>query len=114
MKKLIIVLSLALTACATRPYSPIVDQPGPNYASDLAACQQHATQTMNATEGAASGAVAGAIFGALLGAAFRTSSRDAAWGGALGGAAGGAARADNTQRGIVSRCMSLRGYRVLN
>jgi len=114
MKLSIIILSLALTACATKPHSPIIDSAGPNYSNDLAACQQYAEQLPSTADSALTGAVAGAIFSALLGAAFHVSSRDMAWGGALGGAAGSAARSEQEQRNVVSRCLQGRGYRVLN
>lgn len=116
MKKLIIITTLALTACATsgNRFTPVIDSPGPNYSQDLADCQQYSNQVMSAGEGAVSGAVAGAVFAALLGAAFHTSSRDMAWGGALSGGASAAASAESGQRGIISRCMAGRGYKVLN
>jgi len=117
-------LTLALlSGCATTAgqgsgaqYSPVVDRPGPNYAQDLAECQAHARKVMSAADGAAAGAVAGAIFGALLMAAAggnHADQRSGAWVGALSGGTGAAASAEGGQRGIITRCLTGRGYTVL-
>lgn len=121
MKKLTVatLLVFLLAGCATSNrgtgsnYAPLVDRPGPNYATDLADCQNHAGQLASAGDGAAGGAVAGAVFGALLMAAVGGSSRDGAWVGALSGGTGGAVRAETDQRKVISRCMAGRGYTVL-
>jgi len=119
MKTTATILIIALLAgCATSrgtgaSYNPIVDRPGPNYAKDLGECQAHATQVMSAADGAAAGAVAGAIFGALMMAAVGGSRRDGAWVGALSGGSSAAAAAEGGQRGIITRCLSGRGYSVL-
>lgn len=117
MKTIAIILSAAMIAGCAGPqganYRPIVDRPGPNYATDLQDCQDHARKLASVGEGAAGGAMAGAIFGALLGAAFRVGSRDTAWAGALGGATGGAAKAETDQRSVIANCMRARGYAVL-
>jgi len=113
------ILILALLAgCATgrgsgANYNPIVDRPGPNYATDLAECQAHATKVMSAADGAVAGAVAGALFGALMMAAVGGSRRDGAWVGALSGGTSAAAEAEGGQRGIITRCLAGRGYSVL-
>lgn len=123
MKLSSLVLAIAVAAiasgCATSNrgtgahYNPIVDRPGVNYAQDLSDCQAHATQVMDAADSAVNGAVAGAIFGALVMAAAGGSSRDGAWIGALSGSTSAAANAEGGQRGIITRCLSGRGYMVL-
>ena len=120
MKKLITSLAavVVLAGCATSGanYQPIVDRPGANYHNDLADCQQHATRVMGAADSAVAGAIAGAIFGALLGAAIGGNSRinsQIAGAGALQGGAMAAANAEGGQRGIITRCLSGRGYMVL-
>lgn len=119
MKKLItfFVASLLLSGCATRGanYTPLVDtkgHDGAQLANDTAECQAFATQRMDA----ASGAVAGAVVGALIGAFLmpRGYRNYGAGQGAIAGAAGGALGANDTQETIVKRCLSGRGYSVLN
>lgn len=120
MKKTIAAVTAAaiLAGCATTGanWSPVVDRPGPNYYTDLAECQQHATQVMSAAQGAVGGAVAGALFGALLSAAVGGGryTRNFIAAGALSGATSAASAAEGGQRGIISRCLAGRGYSVLN
>jgi hypothetical protein len=87
------------------------------YSTDLFECQQHANKVMSAGQAAVAGAIGGAIVGALLGAAAggngRFNGRMASVGGVAGGL-GSAAEAEGGQRGIISRCLSGRGYSVLN
>lgn len=115
----IAIVATVLSGCATSNrgtganYNPIVDRPGVNYAQDLVECQAHATQVLSAQESAVNGAVAGAIFGALVMAAVGGSSRDGAWIGALSGSTSAAANSEGGQRGIITRCLSGRGYMVL-
>lgn len=117
-----IAAAIAVSGCATSHrgsganYNPIVDQPGSAYAQDLVECQAHATKVMDAADSAVNGAVAGAIFGALLMAAAGGNAghqRSGAWVGALSGGTSAAASAEGGQRGIITRCLSGRGYRVL-
>ena len=117
MKKIIAIsLTVVLVAgCAT--YLPIVDRQGVDanrYNADLADCQQYATQVDPAAH-AAAGAAVGAGLGAALGAIFgnrQTAGQGAAAYGLVGAAAGGAQGADS-QMNIIRRCMSGRGYKVL-
>ena len=116
--KTLILLTAVLAGCATSGanYQPIVDRPGANYANDLRDCQAHATRVMGAADSAVAGAVAGAIFGALLGAAAGGNSQfrgQMAGVGAVSGGANAAAAAEGGQRGIITRCLSGRGYQVL-
>ncbi|MFZ6798154.1 hypothetical protein [Undibacterium sp. Di24W] len=82
---------------------------------DLNECRQFALQTAGAAERAASGAAAGAILGALLAAAagIKYDRGSIARVGALSGAVGGAAEGETDQRHIIRRCLSGRGYVVL-
>lgn len=112
----------ALAGCATNQmganYRPIIDTRGVDFnrfEADLRECQQYANQTAGAGEGAVAGAVAGAALGAVLAAAAgsRYSRTQTARVGAVGGAVGAAAEAENNQRSIIRRCLSGRGYSVL-
>lgn len=113
-------LSLSLVACANTGanYRPIVDSKGIDYnkyEADLKDCQQYANQTLDAAQTAAIGAGVGALFGAVLAAAAgsRYDRGATARVGALTGAAGGAAQGETDQRTIIRRCISGRGYSVL-
>lgn len=110
-----------LTGCASTGrgtganYNPIVDRPGPNYSVDLSECQAHANRVLSAGESAVNGAIAGAIFGAILSAAVgnKRYQNNYAAVGALSGGLSAAESAEGGQRGIITRCMSGRGYQVL-
>jgi outer membrane lipoprotein SlyB len=114
-------LLVSLTAgCANTGanYRPVVDTKGVDlnrYEADLVECQQYANQTAGAGESAAAGAAAGAVFGALLAAAAGggTSRKSTAGVGAVTGAAGAAGQGENNQRNVIRRCLSGRGYKVL-
>jgi len=96
----------------------IVDQAGIDinaYNNDLFECRQHAGQ-IDAGSDALSGALAGAIVGALVGAAIDdsdTAKRTGGYGAILGGAEAGG-EAVQTQETVVKKCLSGRGYKVLN
>lgn len=124
MKRLtIILIALSITGCATT-YQPIVDRQSitdqQQYDQDLIECQAYARQVdpgTNAAVGAVGGAAVGAALGAIVGAFFGCPGKTAGFGAALFGASGGMQGAGHTmavQRDIVRRCMSGRGYRVLN
>jgi outer membrane lipoprotein SlyB len=113
------IAALSLAACATTgaEWRPVIDTQGVDpvaYESDLRQCQAFSAQTMSAAQGAAAGAVAGALLGAVLAAAVGGSRNQAAAYGATVGGVSAAANAEGGQRGIISRCLSGRGYRVLN
>jgi uncharacterized protein YcfJ len=101
-------------------YRPLVDLQGRSdsqFQSDLNQCQGYASQVMNAGEKAAIGAVAGALIGSAISSLFggdRHSRNDASMYGALVGAGSGGASAEDEQRTIIRRCLSGRGYNVLN
>lgn len=115
----ILLISL-ITACANTGanYRPVVDTKGIDlnrYEADLSECQQYANQTAGAGESAAAGAAAGAVFGALLAAAAGggSSKKSTAGVGAVTGAAGAAGQGETNQRNVIRRCLSGRGYKVL-
>lgn len=98
-------------------YTPVIDGPvGPNYASDLAACQALARQQGVVSGNTAGAALAGAAVGGGSAAIINnkgSNARDAAAVGAL--VAGGASAASNMskQQTIVRNCMRGRGYNVV-
>lgn len=119
---LVLSISIGVTGCATRgtgqAYRPLVDTKNvntTNYEVDLRECQQYAAQVAGAAEQAVAGAAGGAVLGALLAAAGgrRYSRSKSAAVGAVAGAAGGAASGEQNQRSVITRCLSGRGYRVL-
>lgn len=114
----VITLALALVGCANTGanYTPMIDTGSRIgvYEQDLAECQDYARRVGGASEGAAAGAFVGAIFGLLLNAAAGGGNSGALAGvGALSGAAQGASQGEASQRDIIVRCMSGRGYQVL-
>jgi uncharacterized protein YcfJ len=122
MKYLIIfpLIALSLFGCAGSDVRPIVDMKGVNeskYESDLQDCQTIAKQQSGMGETAAKGAGAGAVVGGLLGLVTggnKTGIVQAAGAGAVLGGAGGAYSGNNAQESIVKKCLSGRGYKVLN
>jgi outer membrane lipoprotein SlyB len=108
------------TGCAG--YRPIVDMQGVNsvqYEQDLRECQNYAKQVSPATSsiiGGAIGAGAGALLGLVVGSYFGRAGEFAGMGAAVGGTSGGmsgAAEGARSQMDIIRRCMTGRGYRVL-
>ena len=123
MNKLLTLCSLvvALTvACAGADVRPLVDMKGVNqsaYENDLSECQAYAKQQSGMGETAAKGAGAGAVVGGLLGLVTggnKTGIAQAAGAGAVIGGAGGAFSGNQAQEAVVKRCLSGRGYKVLN
>ena len=123
MNKLFALASLVvLTAvgCAGADVRPIVDMKGVNeatYQKDLQECQVYAKEQSGMGETAAKGAGAGAVVGGLLGLVTggnKTGIVQAAGAGAVLGGAGGAFSGNQAQEAVVKRCLSGRGYRVLN
>ena len=117
---LILVLAVALSGCAQRPFSqpPIVDMRGVDavqYRVDLAECDQYAEQVA-VGQRVAAGAVAGAVIGGAVGAAVGnsdTAQRSAGAGAVFGGARGGA-DGFRERNFVVRNCLRNRGYAVLN
>lgn len=110
-----------LAGCATSPgganYAPMVDTGHRigDYNADLAECQSYAQRAAGAGEGAAAGAVGGAIVIGVLSAILGGGGHGRwAAAGAVAGGLQGAGAGEANQRAVVVRCMSGRGYQVLN
>ena len=123
MKRLLVLCSLVAVAavgCAGADVRPIVDMKGVNesaYEKDLQECQAYAKEQSGMGSSAAKGAGAGAVVGGLLGlvtGSNKTGIAQAAGAGAVIGTAGGAYSGNQAQEAVVKRCLSGRGYRVLN
>lgn len=123
MNKLLTLCSLVTVVtvgCAGANVRPLVDMKGVNqsaYENDLSECQTYAQQQSGMGETAAKGAGAGAVVGGLLGLVTggnKTGIAQAAGAGAVIGAAGGAFSGNQSQEAVVKRCLSGRGYKVLN
>lgn len=108
---------LILTGCTTTN-EIIIDEKGVNmgaYRTDLAECQAYASNVKTGektAKGAASGAVVGGLIGAITGGS--SGAATGAGVGAVGGGARGASEGEQTEVEVVKRCLSGRGYRVLN
>ena len=119
------VLTAALVACAAVGVSgcaahpdPIIDMKGVDqeqFVQDWNECEAY-THEVKVSKGVAKGAGLGAVLGAAAGAIGGDSS-DVAEGAAYGGLVGGTDSgldADRDKQLVFKRCMSGRGYRVLN
>ena len=119
MKRTVVIgACVFLGACAGASYRPMVDTRGVDmnrYETDLRDCQQYASQVAGAGEGAAVGAAVGAGLGYLLGrvAGSRYNAPASGRVGAVAGAFSGGAEGEMSQRDVIRRCMSGRGYSVL-
>ena len=106
--------SVLLTACAST-YNPIIDKRGVNqqaYEQDLAECREYASE-VSVSKGVAKGAAVGAAVGAAAGAISGNVDRGAGYGSLSGGVRSGIKNV-NDKSSVVKRCLSGRGYRVLN
>ena len=115
-KHLLLVLTVALTGCASAPlYEPVVDRAEASYAADLAECRAHAQQQLGAGGSAAAGAAVGFGLGYLL---CRTmggrNCSSTGRGTAIMGAGAGLGSGPQGERQIVRNCLLGRGHRVLN
>ncbi len=116
----VIPLVIALTGCATTGtgsnFRPLVDNKGVDlnrYEADLQECQAYAKSTPNAGKSGAGGAAVGAALGlalALIGGDQKLASAGA---GAVVGGALGASAGETSQREIIRKCLTGRGYKVL-
>lgn len=112
-----IVLVLALAGCTTTD-EIIIDEKGVNmqaYQRDLEECRGYASGVKSGektAKGAGSGAVVGGLVGAITGGA--EGAAKGAGVGAVGGGARGASEGERSEVQVVKRCLSGRGYRVLN
>lgn len=107
---------LLLAGCAAP--RPLVDMKGVDparYEADLAECQKYAEQVGGPGAGAAAGAVIGGAIGYGVGRAVGASDPSAAGrGGAVLGGAKGAGQGARSKHEVVSKCLTGRGYKVLN
>ena len=119
MKQLIMIIPLlvSLLACSTTK-EIIIDRKGVDmglYYADLEECRSYSSEvktTEKGTRGAVSGAVVGGAVGAII-----NGSEGAARGvgvGAVTGGAKGINKGENEEVEVVKRCLSGRGYQVLN
>ena len=105
-----------LSACAAHP-DPIIDTKGVDmeqYAVDWDECEAY-TEEIIVAQGVAKGSATGAAVGAAAGAI--SSGRDVGESAGLGALYGGTRSgldADRQKQQVFKRCMSMRGYRVLN
>jgi hypothetical protein len=113
----IIAFLMVLSGCTTTN-EIIIDQKGVNmnaYQQDLTECQSYASGVKTGektAKGAGSGAVVGGLIGAITGGA--SGAAQGAGVGAVGGGARGANAGQRSEVQVVKRCLSGRGYRVLN
>lgn len=123
MNKLLALSSFVIAiivGCAGANVRPLVDMKGVNestFENDLKDCQAYAQQQSGMGETAAKGAGAGAVVGGLLGLVTggnKTGIIQAAGAGAVIGGAGGAFSGNQSQEAVVKKCLSGRGYKVLN
>jgi uncharacterized protein YcfJ len=115
---ILLLIPTLLVSCVGSNYRPIVDTKGVDlakYETDLTQCQEYAKQSLSTGESAAIGAAGGAVLGAVLGAITgnRTSARTTGEVGAVVGAVGGGAKGEENQRNIINKCLTGRGYKVL-
>ncbi|MEL7296980.1 MAG: glycine zipper family protein [Pseudomonadota bacterium] len=108
------ITGIVLAGCASHP-DPIIDSKGVDmakYQQDLAECREYA-KSVSATEGAAKGAALGAVVGAAAGAISGNPDAGAGYGAISGGTQSGLSNKREQER-VVKRCVSGRGYKVLN
>ena len=108
------ILAVVLAGCAAHP-DPIIDMKGVNpdlLAQDWDECETYADEIIIA-KGAARGSTAGAAVGAIAGSIDGDVGEGAAYG-ALYGGTRSALDADRDKQRVFKRCLSGRGYRVLN
>jgi outer membrane lipoprotein SlyB len=114
-----LVVALFLVAGCTTTNEIIIDTKGVDmarYEVNKAECEAYA-QEVRTGEKAARGAASGAVVGGAVGAIVRDSSEGAARGAGVGAVTGGArgvAQGERDKVRVVKRCLSGRGYRVLN
>ncbi len=107
-------LFLLAAGCAAHP-DPIVDMRGVDpdeFARDWRECDAY-SEEIRVTEGVARGTATGAAVGAITGAITGDVDEGAAYGGVYGGTRSGL-EADREKQAVFKRCLSGRGYRVLN
>ncbi len=113
---ILLTLAVLLSACAAHP-DPIIDTKGVDpeaLAQDWDECEVF-TEEIVIAKGVAKGSALGGAVGAASGATRGRGdvAEDAAWGALYGGTRSGL-DADRDKQMVFKRCMSGRGYRVLN
>ena len=112
----LLALAILLSGCAAHP-DPIIDTKGVDpdeLAQDWDECEAFTEEIIIAkgvAKGSALGGTVGAASGAIRGRG--DTAEDAAWGALYGGTRSGL-DADREKQMVFKRCMSGRGYRVLN
>ena len=119
MKNLLAVISVSLfVAGCTTTDEIIIDEKNVDmsaYEQDLTECKSYADGVQKGkktAKGAGSGAVVGSLIGGITGGA--SGAAKGAGVGAVGGGAKGASEGEESEVQVVKRCLSGRGYRVLN
>lgn len=114
MKRVPTLFAILMAACAAHP-DPIVDMKGVDpeaFARDWAECEKY-SEEIQVGKGVAKGSATGAVVGALGGAIDGDADKGAAAGALYGGTRSGL-DADRDRQRVFKRCLSGRGYRVLN
>ncbi|MFN2327733.1 MAG: glycine zipper family protein [Chromatocurvus sp.] len=111
-------VGILMTGCTTTK-NVIIDKRGVDmnrYHQDLAECKEYAKEVRKGemvARGAGSGAAVGGAIGAIVGDSTDSAVRGAGVGAVSGGARGMSAGEREEMR-VIKRCLSGRGYRVLN
>lgn len=111
--------ALAVLAGCTTSKNVIIDRKGVDmnrYRQDLAECESYAEEVRKGEKvarGAGSGAAVGGAVGAIAGDSKDSAVRGAGVGAVTGGSRGLSAGEREEMR-VIKRCLSGRGYRVLN
>lgn len=98
-------------------YRPIVDTKHidmARYETDLRECQHYAEQKTGAGEQAAIGAGAGAVLGGVLASVGNGDKGSSSRVGGVMGAVTGLTSGEQGQRSVIKRCLTGRGYKVLD
>ncbi len=113
----VIIVSLLVTGCTTTD-EIIIDEKDVDmsaYDQDLTECESYADGVQKGkktAKGAGTGAVVGGLIGGIVGGG--SGAAKGAGVGAVGGGAKGASKGEESEVQVVKRCLSGRGYRVLN
>jgi len=109
-----VTVGLTLIGCASTA-APIIDKKGVNmaeYRKDLDECRAYSAQ-VSVAKGVAKGGVLGAAVGAAAGAISGNADAGAGYGAASGATRSGVHN-QRMKNNVVKRCLSGRGYKILN
>ncbi len=115
LRNTLIALVLASIAGCAAHRDPIVDMRGVDeerFAQDWAECESYSKE-IDIGQGVARGSAAGAVVGSIAGAIDGEVEEGAGYGALYGGTRSGL-DADREQQMVFKRCLTGRGYRVLN